>query len=103
MEKEQRDLKQTQRVTAPKAANSGICPPAMGAWVGGRRGPQLLAGYSPERMALMKNKSTEEGEKGYFSKHESHVLTYVRQRKTHYVFRGKRVCQFSWMKEGNLW
>jgi len=43
MEKEQCDLKQMQRVTAPKTANSGICPLATGVWVAGRRRPQLLA------------------------------------------------------------
>lgn len=42
MEKEQCDLKQMQRVTAPKAANSGMCALVMGAWVAGRKGPQLI-------------------------------------------------------------
>lgn len=65
MEEEQCDLKQMQRVTAPKAAKSGISPLAMGAWVAGRRGPQLLAWYGLERMVLMKNKSIEKGEKEY--------------------------------------
>lgn len=101
--KEQCDLKQMQRVTASKAANSGICPLAMSTWVAGRRRPQLLAWYRPQQMVLMKKKSIQKGEKEYFSKCKSHILTYGRPIKTHYVFLGKRACQFSRMKEGNLW
>lgn len=61
--KEQCDLKQMQRVTASKAANSGICPLAMSTWVAGRRRPQLLAWYRPQQMVLMKKKGNTERRK----------------------------------------
>lgn len=80
MEKEQRDLKQMQRVTP--AASPGMCALEMGAWAAGRAGHSW---QGPRSAVLRENKSAEKGEKEFFQ-----VQITLGQRNTHHAFPGTR-------------